>query len=427
MVMQTLDNTAEANIIGGLALYPNDTDYVFHELIGDDFEDVRLGEIYETIKAMSAKSESIDVALIRNKLPTAEYGVVLAKCAEVFNTMAHYNDYIQTVKIRSQDRRLRKTLENMYVNQNSGTEILTVMRETLQEEESIIDGKKYDKHYTGQYIDYINQKQSIANGEKPKVIRTGLPKLDKWSGGLKQSAVSCIGALPSTGKTDFMLQIGLRNILDGKKVAIFTLEMSNEQLLDRLSAQITDVPYSKISNNNITNDDVKKISIEMSKLYNNKPMIFDNICTIEAIEKTICDVKPDLVLIDYLQIVNTQAKMYQRRFEIENIGNTLKRVSKHVKCHILILSQLVRKKEGLPTMQDLKESGSIEQQCDYIMLMHRPYVLDKGARDSEGNSISPKQTFLILDKNKYGQCGKMELVFNGEKQLFCETTENFEV
>ena len=132
------------------------------------------------------------------------------------------------------------------------------------------------------------------------------------------------------------------------------------------------------------------------------------------------------MLIDYLQIINIQKRIGERRHEIEYIGNVFKRTAKDNDCQIMFLSQLSRVRDRFPTMQDLKESGSIEQQCDLIMLMHRPYVVDKNATDGDGNPISPKQTYLLVDKNKFGECGQDELVFDGERQMFFEMTDNFE-
>lgn len=423
--IKNYNNTAEANILGGLCLYYDDLSYVFNELKSNEFEDTRLAGIYSVIEKMHENRENIDIALIRKNLDEVQ-SVLLAKCAEIFISKSNYKDYIQAVKSSAKTRRLRKQVEDIYLNEIDGNNILQRLRNVVEEEKKNIDDMSYEEHSVNQYLDYVNSKQKIANGEKPKTCRTSIPKLDKCTGGgLQMSSVSCIGALPSTGKTDLMVQIGVRNILDGKKVLMFTLEMSQNQFLDRVTAQITDIPYSKITSSNINQDDVGKISIALNQIYNNKPLIFPQYNTIEAIEKIINDTKPDIVLVDYLQIINIQKRVGERRHEIEHIGNVFKRCAKDNNCQIMFLSQLTRVRDRFPTMQDLKESGSIEQQCDVIMLMHRPYVVDKNATDDDGNLVSPKQTFLIVDKNKFGECGQIELIFDGEKQMFFEMTENF--
>lgn len=425
-VTKNYDNTAEANILGGICLYYEDLNYVFSDLSASEFEDERLASIYRIIKKMHINNEKIDIALVRNKLDENQ-SVLLAKCAEIFISKSNYNDYIQAVKIGARTRRLRKGVENIYITETDGNAILQRLREIVSDEEKKINDISYDDHSANQYLDYVNSKQRIANGEKPKVCRTGLSKIDKCTGGgLRMSSVSCIGALPSTGKTDLMIQIGVRNILDGKKVVMFTLEMSQNQFLDRVVAQIADIPYSKLTSNEINDKDVGRISVALSQIYQNKPLIFPQYNTIEAIEKIINDTKPDIVLIDYLQIINIQKRIGERRHEIEYIGNVFKRTAKDNDCQIMFLSQLSRVRDRFPTMQDLKESGSIEQQCDLIMLMHRPYVVDKNATDGDGNPISPKQTYLLVDKNKFGECGQVELVFDGERQMFFEMTDNFE-
>lgn len=412
------NNTAEANIIGGLALYPEETVHVFNELTSLDFEDIRFAEIFDVIRDTHSKNETIDVALICSKFTIPEYKIVLARCAEIFISLANYNDYIHAVKSKAQERRIRKKVEEIYITPMTGSEIIAELSSTLEQEKLITDNKRYDKHYINQYSDYINSKQSIIDGHKPDVFSFGINRLDKFSGGLKRSTISTVGALPSTGKTDFGIQAMIDNCFKGKKTMFFTIEMSEEQFLDRVSAQITDVSYSNISKNEISEKELSKISIAMANFYNNKPLIFDDVNSVEAIAKIIYDNKPDFVCIDYLQIISTQKKLQSRNYEIEYIGNTLKGVAKDCNAHIMLLSQLRRISSNMPTMQDLRDSGSIEQQSDYIMLLHRPFVSDKEAAPAQ-------ETKLILDKNKYGQCGIIDLSFDGENQKFYEVDTRF--
>ena len=115
-----------------------------------------------------------------------------------------------------------------------------------------------------------------------------------------------------------------------------------------------------------------------------------------------------------MQIISTTSKFQDTRAKIDYISALFKRTAKKTGCAIMVLSQLTRAGKDAPTMSDLKESGGLEQDGDYIALLHRPYVLNKG----EG--IPPGKTEMLLDKNKFGRCGKLDLEFRVKYQQFLE-------
>lgn len=254
----------------------------------------------------------------------------------------------------------------------------------------------------------------IENFGKPQsTINTGYSFLDNIVGGMRIPSVVAIGAKPSTGKTAFAMNIALHAMLNKLKCQIFSLEMGNEMILNILTSMWTGLDYDKIQKGGLTPKEVekgKKIGewVKTSGLVR----IHDDINTIEDISSECRKFAPDLVIIDYIQIVRSLNKHKDTRELINYISSECKVIAKRQNCVVIILSQLSRT-PGVPTMSDLKESGNLEADSDLIMLLHRPYVSDKANAD-------PTEMYVLVDKNKFGRCGKKQLYFDGEHQKITE-------
>jgi replicative DNA helicase len=249
----------------------------------------------------------------------------------------------------------------------------------------------------------------IANySEKPKHIGTGFPEIDHLlGGGFKAGTVATIGARPSTGKTTLALNIAASD--PGVKTVIFTLEMTSGDIYDKLIADKANVNYKTAQAHEVRLETCRRIIDR----YKNMTVI-DDVYEIEDICEIIREMRPDIVVVDYVQIIRSHLKFPDNRQRIDYISQLLKAATKAVKCCTILLSQLTRQGKVEPQMTDLKESGGLEQDSDYVILMHRPYVLDK----SEG--VDKGETKLKLDKNKYGLCGIIHMNFVGNYQRFEE-------
>ena len=350
---------------------------------------------------------------MNGNIATASDKLLIVDCVKSFTSSAFFKDYIIAVKAQAQKRRLQALCSELAYDEHMGNvEMLNALKNSLEREEVLTDTSTYEQQGVMQVMGYLKAKQDITEGKLPPRIKTGIPVIDNYIGGLQIPSVSCVGALPSTGKTDLMIQTAVNECFQGKKAILFSLEMSTNQVLDRIAAQITSIDYSKISDNKIDKEDWDIISTGINRLYNNGFLIFDSTNTIEAMEQIVSEISPGFVGIDYLQIVDTQKRYPEKRHQIDYIGQVCKRMAKQNNCHCMMISQLART-QGMPTMQSLKESGSIEQQSDCIMLVHRPYVLDK-------ENASPEETKLIVAKNKFGKTVIANLAFKGERQKFYE-------
>lgn len=253
-----------------------------------------------------------------------------------------------------------------------------------------------------------NAAEYLQNYHAPiKIIGTGYPELDELLGsGLIAATLSTLGARPSTGKTTLAINIATFIALT-QRVLFISLEMAAGMIYDRIVADKANIKYSDCMQHRADFETVRGVVESYQNL-----TIEDSISNIEDIVSLIHETKPDFVIIDYIQIVTSKFSFTDNRQRIDHISRLLKQTAKQTGAHILSLSQITRAGKDRPTMSDLKESGGLEQDSDYIMLLYREYVNDKSAQ------IKPEATTLTLDKNKFGRTGEIEMNFDGVHQRF---------
>lgn len=404
--MMTLSQEAECNVIGGLLLYGDDCAEALDALSLDDFEEEAYRQIFRVVKTLYLQGQAIDCQSILAKIKDQELEKVARLAAVNLPSVAGYSGYVRFVKNNSRQRRIRQKLFDLVDLEPD--DMLEKMRKLLDSEEQP-EGGSFDDKAVAFMTELYTPPEHI------KRVRTGFHRLDEALGGLRRKTISYIGARPSTGKTALALNI-LRNQLNtDNRVTMFSLEMSATQILERLLSDLCSVHYGRINQHNTRNEEKTDMCTRLNAIADSKRLnILDDTYTIEDIARGIAQTKPQLAIVDFIQCVRTTQRFQNRRNEIDYISQEFKRLARRYDCHIMVLSQITRNGSEAPRMSDLKESGGLEQDGDYIMMLHRPYVLDKDA------SVSPEESYILLDKNKYGRTGKVELRFQGEFQRFTE-------
>jgi replicative DNA helicase len=251
-----------------------------------------------------------------------------------------------------------------------------------------------------EYIDNFNT-------PSPK-FSTGYGNIDYYlGGGVKTPSVFVIGARPSTGKTVFALNLALKF---KQKATIFSLEMSAEMLLDRLISAHFGIGYVDVMARKLTAEQ-NTCAKKFAEWTNGNIDIFDTIYDIEQIAVAVRKMKPKIVVIDYVQIVGTSVRHKDEREKVTHVMREIRKIAKQNDCCVIVLSQISRSGKNAPTMSDLLESGAIEANADYVTLMHRPYVLEKGNPE-----LSPEKLEIVLDKNRFGGTKKFAMRFDGACQ-----------
>ena len=254
-------------------------------------------------------------------------------------------------------------------------------------------------------------------------ITTGFRDLNKKINGMQRTDLLLIAARPAMGKTAFSLNLVQNAALKGDaSVAVFSLEMSKEQLVQRMLSAQSNVELSKLKTGKLNENDWPRIIDAMAVLSNAKIHIDDtpgikiselrSKCRKLKIEKGL-----DLVLIDYLQLMEGEGQNESRQQEIAKISRSLKIIAKELNCPVVALSQLSRAPEQRadhrPMLSDLRESGSIEQDADIVMFLYRDEYYNP---DTEKKNIGE----VIVAKNRHGETGTVELVWFGGIQKFAD-------
>ena len=254
-------------------------------------------------------------------------------------------------------------------------------------------------------------------------ITTGFKDLNKKINGLQRTDLILIAARPAMGKTAFSLNLVQNAALKGDaSVAVFSLEMSKDQLVQRMLAAQSHVELKKIKTGTLDENDWPRIIDAMAVLSNASIHIDDtpgikiselrSKCRKLKIEKGL-----DLILIDYLQLMEGEGNNESRQQEIAKISRSLKIIAKELNCPVVALSQLSRAPEQRadhrPMLSDLRESGSIEQDADIVMFLYRDEYYHP---DSESKNIGE----VLIAKNRHGETGSVELVWLGEVQKFAD-------
>jgi len=261
-------------------------------------------------------------------------------------------------------------------------------------------------------------------GEQEPRILTGYNTIDRVTGGLRIPSLSSVGARPRIGKTAFALNIMLRhmNANPGHRVLLFSLEMTEKQIIERVTCILASINYQWY-NSQERRGAVAEQNMRSARqcvedlLARDQFEVYEDVNQVEHMAAIVARMKPALVVVDYLQKVRTAKTTQDRRNEIDHVCGEFKNMALRNNCHVMMLSQLSRW-QGMtdvsrPYIHQLKESGAIEAESDYIFMLHRPGVNSEIEEERE-------ETKIYLDKDKFGETGVVDLCFQGEYQRFLE-------
>jgi replicative DNA helicase len=329
-------------------------------------------------------------------------------CLEAAETafMHEFEPYLKILKDKARQSRLKSKISELlmlptdYIDPEELLKFLEVERETVYND--------VDKQSEAARLNYISQ-----IGNPRECFEFGFPILDKAIGGLEIPSVCTVGARASTGKTSFVLNAVSRAADKGLKTTFFSLEMPTKTIYDRLVSINTGIGYWNVRKNYIGEEEKEQIRQCVEKM-KGKVIITDNTRNIESIATAVRQIKPDIAVIDYIQQVQSaydkSAKLLER---MEHTACELRAIANDNNCVVIALSQITRAGKDRPTMSDLYGGTPIEANSDVVIILHRPYVLDKREGD-------PERTELIVDKNKFGETGLLNFVFEGRTQTFRE-------
>jgi replicative DNA helicase len=424
---------AEQSILGGLLLEASAFDQVSDLLTEEDFYKPAHQTVYRAIKELHAKSERPDLLTISNLLDTKrELDAIggssyLASLLEKTISASNIMSYCRIVREKSLLRKLISTssrfIDKAYSGDYQDIEVF------LDQSESELFKVSESNNQTGLVGSMEIVKTSIERIEelyKRKAEITGLAsgftELDKMTAGLHGGELTIIAARPSMGKTAFSLNIAAHVAVKLKKtVAYFSLEMGKEAVMTRMLAAEAKVSMTELRSGKIQDSSWPRL-INAAGLLSEAPLFIDDTPGISPFEiRARCRrLKSqhgiDLIMIDYLQLMDLKQRVESRERAVAEISKALKTIAKEMKIPVVALAQLNRGVEGRsdrrPMLSDLRESGSIEQDADVIGMLYREDYYDKDDPEKQGHAE------VIIGKQRNGPTGTVKLRFDGKFNRF---------
>lgn len=436
-MFDTLPHSADAErtVLGALLMDPEAVVKVSDFLQPDDFYDPTYRQIYQAISELYNNHEPIDFITVTAKLADNKSvqdiggSAFLADVASSVPTSSHVYQYGQIVKAKSLHRKVieaGRTIVGLgYELDKPIPELLDSVEKTVFQITNTFLKDKF-VHIRDVLDDRYEKFAEIhASGEEAvaKGTPTGFSSLDAKLSGLQPSDVIILAARPSMGKTSLAMNIAVNAAVKHKKtVGIFSLEMSKEQLVDRLFASMLGVDSWKLQRGKLDDSDFQNMGPIMDELAKANVFIDDTSASSMPEFRTKArrlqmEHGLDLLVVDYLQLMTTGNAGYagNRVQEISEISRTIKQVARELRVPILALSQLSRAVESRPDKQpqlsDLRESGSIEQDADVVLMLYRD---DYYNEDSERQGIAD----VFVRKHRNGPTGRVELLFKKEQMRF---------
>jgi len=255
-------------------------------------------------------------------------------------------------------------------------------------------------------------------------VPSGLTSLDNITNGWQKPDMIVLAARPGMGKTAFAVSVALHAALKEKKaMGIFSLEMSTEQLVSRMQSALSHVNSQKISKKQLDLADIKQIEDFAAEL-NEAPIYIDDTPALTLFDfkakarRMVAEHNVEMIIIDYLQLMQTGYRSNTREAEISEISRTIKSMAKELKIPIIAISQLSRNVENRedkrPQLSDLRESGQIEQDADMVIFCYRPEYYNADAYEIDGVELPAKELFIaIIAKHRSGSLGEVALRFIG--------------
>ena len=434
------DLAAEQSVLGSVFISPDSLIFLADELVPDDFYNPANKIVFKTMLSLLEKGEPIDATTMGSalanqgdisKIGGITYIVELVNSTPTSKNVEHYAKLVkEKATLRRMIADLSDSLSSAYQGDVPVGDIIARTEKSMLDISNQNTGTGFrnvadilDTHM--QMVETRSQTDGVVTG-----LSTGFVGLDKITTGLHEDNLIILAARPAMGKTALALNIAQYIAVKEKKpVAIFSLEMGAESLIERMLASEGMVEGYHLKTGNLSVEEWSRLVHAQGNLYD-APIFVDDTAGIRISEirskaRKLAQEMGGLgvIIIDYLQLI-TGSKGENRQQVVSEISRELKILAKDLKVPVIALSQLSRaveqRQDKRPMLADLRESGSIEQDADIVAFLYRDAYYQKEQADSqEANNV----TELILEKNRHGSLGTVKLYFHKEYTKFSSVEE----
>ncbi|MBD3238510.1 MAG: replicative DNA helicase [Candidatus Moranbacteria bacterium] len=438
---QSLD--AEKSVLGSLMIDDKAINKVADILSPEDFYEQRNGQVFESMLDLFEKNDPIDLVSLtgrledKKKLKQIGGGSYLAELANEVPAATNVEFYAKVVVKKATLRKLIRTAGEIVELGYESDEDVEKMLDQAEKKLFSVSQRFIKQDFVSiksvleeafNRIDDLHKNQNALRG-----LSTGFQGIDNILAGMQKSDLIILAARPSLGKTTLSLDI-MRNIAvkEKKPVAMFSLEMSKDQLIDRMLSSEAGIDLWKLRTGKLSDkgeySDFQRLGDAMGYL-SEAPIFIDdsgliNIMQIRAMARRLqAEKELGLIIIDYLQLMEGRSNVDSRVQEISEISRALKQLARELNIPILALSQLSRAVESrspqIPRLSDLRESGSIEQDADVVMFIYRE---DRETPDTQKKNIAE----IHIAKHRNGPIGKVDLFFDENSVRFTDLDQKYE-
>ncbi len=426
------DDQMERAVIGSIFLEPEISDTIFNILKPQDFYNFKNKILYQAVIELLEDNQPLDPIVVKEHLRKKNQLDKLGGqgyIALVINEAVAPNIAIQLahkIKEKAIARKLISISQKIIAKARENIDINELIEEAESEIFKVSEDKTVTHYYalndllkeTLEIINELSKKENVVTG-----LATGFYDLDRLTTGFHPGDLVIVAARPAMGKTSFALSLIYHiSVIDKIPSAFFSLEMSKEQIAMRLLCNEAKVPLKKVRSGFLNQQEQEKITeaaLNMSKA----PVFIDDTATLTILElrakarrlKREQDI--GVIVIDYLQLLSSHRRTDNRQQEVSEISRGLKALAKELKIPVIALAQLSRQAEmrsdKRPQLADLRESGSIEQDADTVLFIHRPEYYKKNPTPEEEGLAE-----IIIAKQRNGPTGTVNLAFIKEITRF---------
>lgn len=427
----------EKALLGSIMLKPD----VFHDIVdiifAESFYSERHRKIFRAMMDLYTKNQPIDLLSLssrlkeRKDLKNVGGSSYLSEIVEGVPSSAnakHYADIVHKKYVLRNIINAAEHVSELGYNENLELEqLVDEVEKKILEATNVGSSQKFVQIKTTLNEAWERLERLHNNKEEIRGVKTGFANIDSKLAGLQRSDLIILAARPSMGKTSLALDIARESAIKyGTKVGLFSLEMSSQQLVDRMLSAQARVDSWKLRTGKIsTDEDFSNIQQALGELSKAPIYIDDNSSNNVLMMRSVARKMKkehglDLIIVDYLQLIHPTKNYDSMVNQVTEISRALKGLARELDVPVLALSQLSRAVEargGRPRLSDLRDSGSIEQDADVVMFIHRE---DKQKEDAEKTNIAE----ILIEKHRNGPTGKVDLYFNEKKTSFEDLSTN---
>ncbi len=426
------DLEAESSVLGSIMIDRNAIIRVADSLVASDFYEPKHQKIYEALVELFEKGEPIDLVTVSTKLKGkntlqevggTDYLTDLTNGVPTAAHISHYASIVREKRVRRDLIRISSEIHEKVFEEEDFDELVDSVEQkvfNISQKSRIQKFVPLQEDLTSAYerIEKLHQHE----GGALRGIPTFFTALDNMLSGLQRSDLIILGARPSYGKTSLALDIARNASLNGYAVGIFSIEMSREQVIDRLIASQAQISLWRLRTGKLKGEVEFALIQEALDQFSKAKLFIDDTSSPDVLQlramarRLQIEHGLDLLVIDYLQLIHPKTRSENVVAQVSEISRGLKSLARDLDVPVLALSQLSRSVEKdvrMPKLSDLRESGSLEQDADVVLFLHRKDRFQLDLPQEEQNIVD-----VIIAKHRNGPVGSLQLRFDADKSSF---------